>query len=126
MFGVCAPLLMRLVHTIDLLLGPVLWGNDLGVTRRMPTDDLQHVKESVLAHLQYDVCEDSLVMRVLRQHRPEWGDEELMKELRGYVSCSRYLDSLFSSLSFYYECCLDYTAERVAAFYGRVCAVERV
>lgn len=83
-------------------------------------DDLQHAKQAILAHLHYEVCEDSLIMRSVRWKCPKGTPEVWLKEMRRIVSTSRYLDTLFSSFSFYVECCLGFTAERVSAYYGRL------
>ena len=87
---------------------------------RQPMDDLRHAREAILSRLQYDVCEDSLIMRSIRWKCPEGTPEVWLSEMRHIVSTSRYLESLFSSFSYYVECCLGFTAERVTSYYGRL------
>lgn len=87
---------------------------------RQPSDDLRHAREAVLSGLRYEVCEDSLIMRSIRWKYPEGTPELWLNELRRIVMTSRYLETLFSSFSYYVECCLGYTAERVTSYYGRL------
>lgn len=80
---------------------------------RQPSDDLLHAKEAILKHGSFPVCEDSLVMRMVRRKLPQGDEEEWMTEVRRTVATSPFLDSLLSSFSFYVECCLDYMTEQV-------------
>lgn len=83
------------------------------LTGRQPSDDLLYAKEAVLENGSFAVCEDSLLMWMVRRKLPRGNEEEWMMEVRRIVATSPFLDSLLSSFSFYVECCLDYMTEQV-------------
>ena len=51
------------------------------LTGRQPSDDLLYAKEAVLEHGSFAVCEDSLLMWMVRRKLPRGNEEEWMMEV---------------------------------------------
>lgn len=98
------------MYTFDHLFGPCLFWIGLLFTCRKASDDLLHPQAVFLNYIKSKEWRGLLYSRAEAMGTPraewdEWACEEVMS--------SPFLLALFRSFSFYYQCSLNYTMEKV-------------
>lgn len=80
---------------------------------RQPSDDLHHLDQCYRRYIEAGVLDQSSFAHRMKNKHPSMQVRECMiKE----IDTSRYLQSMFTSFSFYYQCALNYSYMRIRNF----------
>lgn len=109
-FGDCADLLLPFVYMFDHLFGPCLFSIGWVLTCRKASDDLFHPQTVFLNYMKSRKSKGLLYSRAMAIGTPQ---ADMDKWICDEVVSSPFLLALFRSFSFYYQCSLNYTMEKV-------------
>lgn len=80
---------------------------------RQPQDDLHHLDQCYQRYIEEGVLDHTSFYERIQKQNP---DLDVRKCMIQEVDSNRYLQSLFTSFSFYYQCALNYSYMKLRNF----------